>query len=230
MSAALAVAPGVSLWRGMLDRNAQQRLLSEVLARAAAAPFYRPRMPVSGAAFSVEETNFGSLGWISDKSGYRYAAAHPLTGAAWPSIPDGLLALWRAATGYAEPPECCLVNLYRHGARMGLHQDRDEEAMDAPVLSVSLGDDALFRIGGLQRRAPARTVRLSSGDVLVFGGPARLAFHGVDRIFPESSTLVPGGGRINLTLRRVTRPKTKAPDQGADRAPDAPLRAGTGRG
>ena len=207
MTTALAIAPGVNLWRGKLDRAAQQALLDEVLARVKTAPFYRPQMPGSGANFSVEETNFGSLGWLSDRTGYRYTPAHPLTGATWPPIPQRLVELWNETTGYRAPPECCLVNLYRDGARMGLHQDRDEEAMDAPVLSVSLGCDALFRIGGTTRRDKTQSVRLSSGDVLTFGGPARLAFHGVDRITGGSSTLIAGGGRINLTLRRVRVPK-----------------------
>ena len=201
METALKIAPGVALWREKFDRAAQTALLDEVLAQAR---FYRPVMPGSGTPFSVEETNFGALGWISDRAGYRYAATHPQTGAAWPAIPRVLLDLWDATTGYGAPPECCLVNLYRAGARMGLHQDRDEQATEAPVLSVSLGDDALFRIGGTTRRGPTQSVKLSSGDVLSFGGPARLAYHGIDRIVPGSSTLVPGGGRINLTLRRVT--------------------------
>jgi alkylated DNA repair protein (DNA oxidative demethylase) len=114
--------------------------------------------------------------------------------------------MWNELTQYRSPPECCLVNLYREGARMGLHQDRDESALDAPVMSISLGDEALFRIGGTSRNAASRSVRLSSGDVLVFGGVARLAFHGIDRVIPKSSQLVPGGGRLNLTLRRVSRP------------------------
>ncbi|HEX4294607.1 MAG TPA: alpha-ketoglutarate-dependent dioxygenase AlkB [Rhizomicrobium sp.] len=203
----LAVAPGVVLWREKLDRAAQEALLGEVLARVAEAPFYTPLMPGSGAAFSVEETNFGPLGWYSDRSGYRYTPVHPLTQKPWPDIPRVLLDLWDETAAYRAPPQCCLVNLYREGARMGLHQDRDEQAADAPVLSVSLGCDALFRIGGVTRRASTRSLKLSSGDVLVFGGPARLAFHGVDRIVPGSSTLVPDGERINLTLRRVTAPK-----------------------
>jgi len=202
VEAALKIAPGVMLWRERLDRAAQKALLDAVLG---AAEFYRPVMPGSGAPFSVEETNFGPLGWYSDRDGYRYTATHPKTGAPWPAIPTALLALWDATTGYGAPPQCCLVNLYRAGARMGLHQDRDEQAADAPVLSVSLGDDALFRIGGATRRGPTQSLKLSSGDVLSFGGPARLAFHGIDRIVPGTSTLVPGGGRINLTLRRVTK-------------------------
>ena len=163
-------------------------------------------MPGSGKPFSVEETNFGPLGWVSDVAGYRYATHHPYTDQAWPAIPRVLLGLWDAATGYPAPPECCLVNIYRAGARMGLHQDKDEAALDAPVLSVSLGDEALFRIGGTTRRGPTSSLGLRSGDVLVFGGPARLAYHGIDRVMAGSSNLVPGGGRINLTLRRVTPP------------------------
>lgn len=231
MSAALKLAQGVFLWRERLSRAEQRALVGEVFARAGAAPFYRPRMPKSGAPFSVEETNFGPLGWISDIEGYRYAPVHPLTGAGWPPIPQRLLDLWREVADYPAPPECCLVNLYRGRARMGLHQDRDEQAMEAPVVSVSLGDSALFRIGGASRKDPTQSLKLASGDVVVFGGPARLCFHGIDRIDAGSSALVPGGGRINLTLRRVTLPpKEMAPDQGADRAPDAPLRAGAGRG
>jgi len=202
----LTLAPGATLWRGKLDVEAQRALLGEVLARVDAAPFYRPRMPKSDAPFSVEETNFGPLGWYSDKSGYRYVEAHPATGKPWPAIPPLLLALWEDTTGYGAPPECCLVNLYRGAAKMGLHQDRDEQALDAPVLSVSLGDAALFRIGGTTRKGPTRSVKLVSGDVLTFGGPARLAFHGIDRVLEGTSALIPGGGRINLTLRRV-RPK-----------------------
>jgi len=199
------IAPGVVLWREALDRETQQSLIAEIFERVEAVPFYRPTMPKSGKPFSVEETNFGSLGWVSDINGYRYLEKHPVTGRFWPSIPQTLLALWDDATGYRAPPECCLVNLYRDGAKMGLHQDRDEAAVDAPVLSVSLGDDALFRIGGSTRKGPTQSTKLVSGDVVMFGGPARLAFHGIDRVIAKTSTLIPGGARLNLTLRRVTR-------------------------
>ena len=205
MSATVVIARGVTLWREKFDRVAQQALLDEVFTCVKKAPFYRPQMPGSGADFSVEETNFGPLGWVSDRNGYRYNAEHPVTRKVWPPIPAKLVEFWNETTNYPAPPECCLVNLYRAGARMGLHQDRDEEAA-APVLSVSLGDDALFRIGGTTRRGKTQSVKLSSGDVLTFGGSARRAFHGIDRIVSGSSTLVPGGGRINLTLRRVTVP------------------------
>jgi alkylated DNA repair protein (DNA oxidative demethylase) len=200
----LDVADGVVLWPGAFDEAAQRALTDTIFALADDAPFYRPTMPGSGKAFSVEETNFGSLGWVADKSGYRYEPRHPRTGKAWPAIPQPLLDLWDVATRHEAPPQCCLVNLYREGAKMGLHQDRDEAALAAPVLSVSLGDDALFRIGGVTRKGGTRGVKLRSGDVLMFGGPARLAFHGIDRIVPGSSRLIPGGGRINLTLRRIT--------------------------
>jgi alkylated DNA repair protein (DNA oxidative demethylase) len=201
------LASGVALWREYFSRDDQKGLLDDVLARIADAPFYRPTMPKSGKLFSVEETNFGPLGWVSDIGGYRYMAVHPDTGKAWPAIPPAVLDLWNDVASYPEPPECCLVNLYRAGAKMGLHQDRDEAATEAPVLSVSLGDNALFRFGGDTRKASTQSITLSSGDVLMFGGVARLMFHGVDRVVPGSSRLIPDGGRLNLTLRRVNRPK-----------------------
>jgi alkylated DNA repair protein (DNA oxidative demethylase) len=203
----LEIAPGVTLWRCALNPEAQRELLTDVLSRTEQAPFYRPRLPISGKPFSVEMTNFGPLGWISDEGGYRYSETHPVTGHRWPAIPPRLLELWADATGYPAAPECCLANLYRNGARMGLHQDRDEQALDAPVLSVSFGDTALFRFGGTSRRGPTTSLRLGSGDMLTFGGPARLAFHGIDRLVDGTSGLVPGGGRISLTLRRVVPPK-----------------------
>ena len=203
---AVPILPGVTLWPGYFDHAAQEALLSEVLARTARAPFYRPRMPRSGKRFSVEETNFGPLGWYSDETGYRYEATHPATKLAWPDIPELLDRMWYAVGEYPAPAECCLVNRYRDGARMGLHQDRDEADFSAPVVSLSLGDTCLFRIGGTKRGDPTRSLTLASGDVLVLGGEARLAFHGVDRIMSGTSTLLPEGGRINLTLRWVTRP------------------------
>lgn len=144
----------------------------------------------------------GPLGWVSDRSGYRYQPTHPLTGGPWPDMPPLLTGLWAELTGWPEPPDACLVNLYRDGARMGLHQDRDEADLAAPVLSVSLGDTAVFRIGPAAG-GPTRAVRLASGDVCALTGPARLARHGIDRVLQGSSRLVPGGGRINLTLRRA---------------------------
>jgi alkylated DNA repair protein (DNA oxidative demethylase) len=179
------------------------------MARLDQAPLYRPVMPGSGKAFSVEESNFGPLGWVSDRTGYRYQATHPATGQPWPDLPSSLPALWGSIASQflpdPPPPSCCLVNLYRGGARLGLHQDRDEGDTSAPVVGVSLGDEALFRIGGTSRKDATRSVRLVSGDVVAFGGTARLAFHGIDRVQAGTSALVPGGGRLSLTLRHVRR-------------------------
>lgn len=192
---------GFRLWPGALSATAQSELLAGVLAAVEQSPFFRPVTP-GGRPFSVEMTNLGPLGWVSDRAGYRYQPTHPETGAPWPSMPETLLRLWSDLTGWPEPPDACLVNLYRGEARMGLHQDRDEQDLRAPVLSVSLGDTAVFRIGAAGG-GPTRTVRLASGDVCALTGPARLARHGIDRVIAGSSTLVPGGGRINLTLRRA---------------------------
>jgi alkylated DNA repair protein (DNA oxidative demethylase) len=200
----LTVAPGVFLWREKLSPPAQRALLAEVQAKLDAAPLYRPVMPGTGKPFSAQESNFGPLGWVADKTGYRYQPLHPATGAAWPTIPPALLALWDEIApqyGFSENPDCCLVNFYDAGAKMGLHQDRDEGDASAPVIGVSLGDSALFRIGGTVRGDKTASLELASGDVVAFGGPARLAFHGIDRIRPGTSRLL--SGRLSLTLRHV---------------------------
>ena len=192
---------GLRWWPGALDLAAQTALLAEVLRAVELSPFYRPVTP-GGRPFSVRMTNLGPLGWVSDRDGYRYQPTHPETGAPWPPIPHVLLDLWTDLTGWPEPPDACLVNLYREDAKMGLHQDRDEADLNAPVLSVSLGDTALFRVGPAAG-GPTKSIRLASGDVCALTGPARLARHGIDRLLPGSSSLIPGGGRINLTLRRA---------------------------
>lgn len=198
---------GFRLWPGLLDRPAQEALRDEVFARMREGPLYIPRMPKSGQPMRVRMTNFGALGWVTDKEqGYRYQATHPETGRAWPAMPERVLELWAELSGYSAPPEACLVNYYESDARMGLHVDSDEEAWDAPVLSISLGDTALFRIGGSLRSDPTRSVRLASGDVCMLAGASRRAYHGVDRILQGTSRLLPKGGRINLTVRRVTVP------------------------
>ncbi len=198
---------GLRIMPGYLDRPAQSTVrnaLQDVFARA---PLYTPRMPKTGKPMSVRMTNCGPLGWVTDaERGYRYQATHPDTGAPWPPIPGILLDAWRELSGYAHAPEACLINVYGPDAKMGLHQDRDEQDFNAPVVSLSLGDTCLFRVGGTKRGDPTSSVRLASGDAVVLGGDARLAFHGVDRILPGTSTLLPQGGRINLTMRRVTRP------------------------
>jgi alkylated DNA repair protein (DNA oxidative demethylase) len=193
---------GFQLISGAIDAAGQAALVEEVLAAANAAPFYRPLTP-SGKPMSVEQTSLGAYGWTTDADGYRYEPVHPLTRQPWPPMPRCLLALWAVHTSGETPPDSCLVNLYREGAKMGLHTDSDEQDLTAPVLSVSLGDTAVFRLGGAARGDSSRTVRLTSGDVSVLAGPSRRFFHGVDRILAGSSRLVPGGGRINLTLRRA---------------------------
>jgi alkylated DNA repair protein (DNA oxidative demethylase) len=190
-----------------LAREGQIALLAAISEVIAEAPLFTPTMPRSGKPMSVRMTNCGLLGWVTDKErGYRYQATHPKTGKPWPPIPAALLELWRELARYPAPPEACLVNYYAESAKMGLHQDKDEEDFAAPVLSVSLGDTGIFRLGGRSRKDPTRAFELKSGDVVVLGDTDRLAFHGIDRILAGTSDLVPEGGRFNLTLRRVTKP------------------------
>lgn len=195
---------GTRLYPGFLSREAQVRLVAELRACVLSAPLFTPVMPRTGKAFTVRMTNLGKLGWVSDKDGYRYQACHPVTGKPWPDIPEALLSLWRAVTpSTSPPPDACLVNYYVGAARMGLHRDEDEKDFTVPVVSLSLGDDALFRLGGLNRRDKTKSFRLRSGDVLVLGGEDRLAYHGVDRVYLGTSTLLEQGGRLNLTMRRA---------------------------
>lgn len=196
---------GFRLLSGYFDAEAQKALVHEVRGVIMAAPLYQPTMPRSGKPLSVRMTNCGTLGWLTDKDrGYRYEPCHPVTGRAWPPIPLILLTLWEDVAGPAGPPEACLVNFYGAKARLGSHRDEDEAERRAPVVSVSLGDTAIFRLGGIKRGDPKRRMALQSGDVVVLGGESRLAYHGIDRILPATSDLLPEGGRINLTLRRVT--------------------------
>ena len=193
----LVLPKGVRHLPGYLDADRQQALLRDIRAVVRAAPLYTPEMPKTGKKMSVRMTNCGLLGWVTDRErGYRYQPTHPVTGEPWPSIPATLLEIWDAVADYPHPPEACLVNFYSPAARMGLHQDRDERDFAAPVVSISLGDDCLFRVGGVKRGDPTVSLRLVSGDVLVLGGESR----------PATSTLLKNEGRINLTLRRVTLP------------------------
>ena len=194
------------------DAPAQAALVAEVARAVEAAPFFQPRMPGSGTPTSVVMSNFGPLGWVASRSGYRYQETHPDTGAPWPAMPRGLLELWRDVTDWPDPPQCCLINWYREDrdARMGYHVDADEEAADAPIVSVSLGDAATYRLGNLTRGGRTLGVMLLSGDVVVLAGESRRRFHAVTKVDWGSSALLPGaafpgGGRLNLTLRRVTR-------------------------
>jgi DNA oxidative demethylase len=199
----LFLKPGLRLYRTALDRHEQESLRDELRDLLREAPLFRPTMPRSGKPFSVRMSNCGPLGWVSDISGYRYQACHPETGRPWPPMPETLSRLWRTFAECELDPDACLINHYDEQARMGPHQDRDEADFSAPILSLSLGDSCVFRYGGETRRDPSENIRLDSGDVLVFGGPARLMFHGVDRILPNTSRLLDPPGRINLTLRRA---------------------------
>ena len=195
---------GLRHYPGYLDRAEQEALVEDIRQVVSVAPLYVPVMPRSGQPMSVRMTNCGSLGWVTDRErGYRYQPMHPVSGAAWPPMPPRLLEIWRHVGKTPLDPEACLVNFYSDEARMGLHQDRDEKEFSAPVVSISLGNACLFRIGGLDRRDKTSSVKLESGDIVVLGGESRLVFHGVDRIYPNTSTLLKNGGRINLTLRRV---------------------------
>ncbi|MBI1217254.1 MAG: alpha-ketoglutarate-dependent dioxygenase AlkB [Rhodobacteraceae bacterium] len=195
------VVGGVAVHPGYIDPAAQAALVEDLRGVIRAAPLFSPMTP-QGRAMSVRMTAAGRYGWFSDRTGYRYIPSHP-AGTPWPPIPDAVLAIWRALVSAERMPDCCLVNFYAASARMGLHQDRDEADFSWPVLSVSLGDEALFRVGGTTRGGPTQSVWLRSGDVAILGGAARLAFHGIDRVRAASSTLLPKGGRINLTLRVV---------------------------
>lgn len=182
----------------------QVALIDAVKSATETAPFFQPTMPRTGTLLSVVMSNFGELGWVTDKEdGYRYDPVHPKTGAPWPPLPGLLVKLWQDVSGWPDLPEACLINWYREGSKMGAHVDRDELAVNAPVVSVSLGDPALFRIGGPKRGGLTHGVKLMSGDVVVMGGASRQCYHSVSKVYYGESALVPKGGRINLTMRRV---------------------------
>jgi len=193
---------GVTVWKNWLDKAAQVALVEELRDVARAAPPFSPDTPF-GLKMTVRMTSAGQFGWFTDKSGYSYIKQHP-SGSPWPPIPASALSIWHAVTGLERAPECCLINHYGEGARMGMHQDRDEADFSWPVVSVSLGDEGQFRVGNTTRGGKTESLWLQSGDVAILGGDARLVFHGVDRIRFGSSTLLPKGGRINLTMRVVT--------------------------
>lgn len=200
----LQLDPGAALLAGFALQF-DRALLDAVAAIASAAPFRHLETP-GGRRMSVAMTNAGGLGWISDRRGYRYGDTDPLSGLAWPAMP----ALFRqlasdaaAAAGFSRfEPEACLVNRYEPGAKLSLHQDRDERNLDQPIVSVSLGVDATFLWGGQTRADRARRFTLHHGDVVVWGGPARLTYHGVDTLVRGAHPLT-GELRYNLTFRRA---------------------------
>ena len=188
---------------GFLDPSQQSNLLDDIRTIITQAPLYRPTMPRTGKPLSVRMSNCGELGWVCDKNGYRYQDKHPTTGNPWPPIPQSLLDIWQEIAAYPLPPQACLINFYDNTAKMGMHQDKDETDFEAPVVSLSLGDTCLFRVGSTTRGGHTNSIKLKSGDAVVLAGPSRLAFHGVDKVYADTSTLLKNGGRVNLTLRRV---------------------------
>ena len=199
----MTLPEGITHLPGHFAPESQAELLAVLREAVAVSPLFMPVMPRTATPFSVRMTNLGSLGWVSDVKGYRYQPYHPTTNQPWPPMPQVLLDLWHQVANYANDPEACLINFYNTEAKMGLHQDRDEKDFNAPVVSVSLGDTGVFRIGNTTKGGKTQSIKLASGDVLVMGGASRLRFHGIDRIIPGTSTLLKDGGRINLTLRRV---------------------------
>ncbi|MDQ0562791.1 alkylated DNA repair protein (DNA oxidative demethylase) [Rhizobium mesoamericanum] len=200
----LKLPNGVTHLPDYLSRPRQQALVDTIRSIVADAPLFIPVMFRTGRPMSVRMTSCGPLGWVTDKEhGYRYQPTHPITGKPWPDMPAELLEIWNDVSGYDKPPQACLVNFYSDEARMGLHQDKDEQDLAAPVVSISLGNSCLFRVGGLAHNDRTLSFKLSSGDVVILGAEGRLCFHGVDKIYPLTSTLLKNGGRINLTLRRV---------------------------
>lgn len=190
---------GIKVHPDWLNRRQQESMIAAIRDVATTAPFRHYETP-GGSKMSVQMTAAGEVGWMTDRGGYRYTDRHG-DGDRWPRIPALVLDVWRAVAGVDRDPDSCLVSIYGEGARMGLHQDKDEADLNWPVVSISLGDEALFRVGGKSRKDPTRSRWLKSGDVAVLAGNARLAYHGIDRIKFGSSDLLPEGGRINVTLR-----------------------------
>jgi alkylated DNA repair protein (DNA oxidative demethylase) len=210
-AAAVETINGFLVLRRFFDRAAQHLLVEACDAVARQAPFITPTMP-DGRPFRVEMTNAGASGWLSDAGGYRYAQSHPVTGAPWPAPPPALeAAVWRAvAAALGEPaagafrPQCYLINRYAPGrGRLGLHRDQDERDRAQPIVTLSLGASAVFLAGGAARKDRVARIAVDSGDVVVMSGPARMAYHGIDRLLPTARPVTADGSRLSVTVRRV---------------------------
>jgi alkylated DNA repair protein (DNA oxidative demethylase) len=203
-TARLALAPGAVLLRGFCAKSAAE-LLRALERVALAAPFRRMVTP-GGYSMSVAMTNCGAAGWVTDRKGYRYAAADPESNRAWPPLPPlfaDLAARAAAAAGFdGFAPDSCLINRYAPGTKLSLHQDRNERDYAAPIVSVSLGLPATFLFGGANRADPQQRIPLAHGDVVVWGGPSRLFFHGVAKL-KDGAHPATGPWRYNLTLRKA---------------------------
>jgi len=201
----LELGPGAFVLRGFAVPD-DERLRNDVAAVSAAAPFRHMQTP-GGFTMSVAMTNCGALGWVSDATGYRYSELDPNSGLQWPAMPAAFARLARRAAeaagfrGFA--PDACLVNRYEPGARLTMHQDKDERDYREPIVSVSLGVPAVFMFGGLKRKDRPLRLALTHGDVVVWGGPSRLRYHGVAPLKPAQHPFA-GQARINLTLRRAS--------------------------
>jgi len=198
--------PGFLHRAGVLDAKAQAALTAAVAGIAAEAPFAKARTK-GGGSTSAAMTNCGAAGWWSDSKGYRYAQVHPETGKPWPAMPPAFWDTVKAAVAGTAfdgfTPDACLINFYETGAKMGLHQDKDEKDFTQPIITVCLGDAADFMIGGFARGDKSFPVVVHSGDVMIMGGESRLRFHGIRKIYPGTSPLADVKGRISLTFRKA---------------------------
>ncbi len=194
-------------FKSKISLKQQQEILEAVRTVVGEAPLFVPTMPQRGTLFGYRMTNCGQLGWVSDRSGYRYQTIHPVTGSPFPTIPQVIqklaIALANEAGWSNFKPESCLINFYQKGEKLGLHQDNSEQNLQPPIISISLGDAGIFLLGGKERTALPKKYILQSGDCLVMAGKSRLYFHGFAGIMPNTSSLLKNGGRINLTIRQV---------------------------
>lgn len=196
----MKISAGLDYFPNYLSDQQIEILLQDIECALQQAPLFKPTMPKTGKEFSVKMSNMGKMGWVSDQTaGYRYQSYHPTTKKPWPKISDNILDIWHDITNLKTLPDCCLINDYNMNAKMGLHVDNDEEDFSYPVLSISIGNSALFRFGGTKRSDKTKSIKLHHGDVLMMSQESRLIYHGIDKIYPSHRF----NNRINLTLRKI---------------------------